>query len=107
MGCPGFSSIVSNRHNIEKRPSVAYHGFPVVPGNCAFVLPRCYPRDKGARWDMGASRLTKRTVDALKATGAEYVKWDVDIPGFGVRVRSSGAKTYIVQYRAGAGRKAP
>jgi hypothetical protein len=56
---------------------------------------------------MVGSRITKRTVDTLKATGTEYVRWDADIPGFGVRVRSSGAKTYIVQYRAGAGRKAP
>jgi integrase len=56
---------------------------------------------------MVGSRLTKRTVDALKATRAEYVAWDADIAGFGVRVRPSGAKSYIVQYRAGAGRKAP
>jgi integrase len=56
---------------------------------------------------MVGSRLTKRTVDALKATGTEYVAWDADISGFGVRVRPSGAKTYVLQYRAGAGRKAP
>ena len=56
---------------------------------------------------MAGSRITKRTVGALKATGTEYVAWDADITGFGVRVRPSGAKTYIVQYRAGAGRKAP
>lgn len=56
---------------------------------------------------MAEMRLTKRTVDSLKTTGTEYVAWDADIAGFGVRVRPSGAKTYIVQYRAGAGRKAP
>jgi hypothetical protein len=48
-----------------------------------------------------------RVVDTLKTTGVEYVAWDGDIAGFGVRVRPSGAKSYIVQYRAGAGRKAP
>src|SRR5262245_9933047 len=56
---------------------------------------------------MVGSRITKRTVDGLKVTASEYVAWDGDIPGFGVRVRPSGAKSYIVQYRAGAGRKAP
>src|SRR5262245_37143860 len=56
---------------------------------------------------MVRSRITKRMVDTLKAKGAEYVSWDSDIPGFGVRVRPSGAMSYIVQYRAGAGRKAP
>jgi integrase len=43
----------------------------------------------------------------MKARDAEYVAWDKEIPGFGLRVRPTGAKTYIVQYRAGAGRKAP
>ena len=76
------------------------------------IALRCFPGatpegENGARRDMLGSRITKRTVDALKATGAEYVAWDGDIAGFGVRVRPSGAKTYIVQYRAGAGRKAP
>jgi integrase len=56
---------------------------------------------------MSDARLTKRTVDGLKAREAEYIAWDADIAGFGVRVRPTGAKSYIVQYRAGAGRKAP
>jgi integrase len=56
---------------------------------------------------MIGARLTKRSVDAFKARGAEYVAWDAEIPGFGVRVRPTGAKSYIVQYRAGVGRKAP
>ena len=61
----------------------------------------------GARWSMVGSRITKRMVDSLKVAAAEYVAWDGDIPGFGVRVRPSGSKSYIVQYRAGVGRKAP
>lgn len=56
---------------------------------------------------MDGVKLTKRTVDALAPTGAEYFAWDVDLPGFGVRVRESGAKSYVVKYRAGTGRSAP
>ena len=52
-------------------------------------------------------RIGKRTVDALQKAKSEYVTWDSEISGFGVRVRPSGAKTYIVQYRAGIGRKSP
>jgi integrase len=52
-------------------------------------------------------RITKRFVDSLKASEKDYVAWDVDLPGFGVRVRPSGAKSYIAVYRAGSGRKAP
>jgi integrase len=55
---------------------------------------------------MAGRRITKRTVDGLKATGTDYVVWDGDLPCFGVRVRESGAKSYIVHYRAGRGRKA-
>ncbi|MCY3980449.1 MAG: tyrosine-type recombinase/integrase [Alphaproteobacteria bacterium] len=44
-------------------------------------------------------RLTKRTVDALKAKGADTVYWDGELTGFGVRVRKSGRKNYVLQTR--------
>ena len=46
-------------------------------------------------------RLTKRSVDALKAKSKDYFVWDAVLVGFGVRVLTSGAKTYQVQYRKG------
>jgi integrase len=56
---------------------------------------------------MAGQRITKRLVDSLKAQPHEYTVWDAKLPGFGVRVRSSGATSYIVVYRAGSGRGAP
>jgi integrase len=53
------------------------------------------------------NRISKRIVDQIEPTGREFVVWDCDIKGFGVRVRPNGAKSYIVSYRAGTGRKAP
>ena len=44
-------------------------------------------------------KLTKRTVEALKATGADAVYWDGELTGFGVRVRKSGRKNYVLQTR--------
>ena len=44
-------------------------------------------------------RLTKRTVDALRAEGKDGFVWDRDLPGFGLRVRRSGRKVYVVQTR--------
>jgi integrase len=46
-------------------------------------------------------------VDSVRASGAEFTIWDDALTGFGLRVRPSGAKSYVVVYRAGAGRKAP
>ncbi len=45
------------------------------------------------------AKITKRTVDALEPRNREHVLWDDEIKGFGVRVRPSGRKTYIVKYR--------
>ena len=44
-------------------------------------------------------RITKKTVDALTARRREYMLWDADIKGFGVRVHPSGRKVYLVKYR--------
>ena len=45
------------------------------------------------------SKLTKRSVDALKANGADTVYWDAELTGFGVRVRKSGRKNFVLQTR--------
>jgi integrase len=55
---------------------------------------------------MAAGRITKRTVDSLQVTGKEYVRWDDELTGFGVRVRASGTKSFIAVYRTG-GRNTP
>jgi integrase len=56
---------------------------------------------------MAKARITKRLVDSLKAEGKEDYVFDTDLMGFAVRVRPSGGKSYIVQYKAGSGRGAP
>lgn len=45
-------------------------------------------------------KLTKRTVDAARAEAGERFLWDPELPGFGLRVRPSGRRYYVVQYRA-------
>jgi integrase len=55
-----------------------------------------------------AVRITKRTIDAAAPGASRYELWDADLKGFGLRVEPSGAKSFIVRYRAGAGgRSAP
>lgn len=52
------------------------------------------------------ARLTKRAVEAAKATGKGWT-WigDQEVPGFGVRVYSSGRKVYSLRYRTDSGRQ--
>ncbi len=45
------------------------------------------------------SRLTERTVDAIRPGGADAVHWDSHLTGFGLRVRRSGRKSYVVRTR--------
>jgi integrase len=56
---------------------------------------------------MGEQRLTKRVVDGLRRRSVDYTAWDRDVRGFGLRVRTTGAKSYVMVYRAGSGRGAP
>src|SRR4051794_34761846 len=49
----------------------------------------------------------KRLVDGLKPREGEYFVWDSSLAGFGVRVQVTGARSYVVKYRAGSGRAAP
>jgi integrase len=56
---------------------------------------------------VASGQITKRLVDSLKSRGGEYFVWDAALAGFGVRVQSTGARSYVVKYRAGNGRGAP
>ena len=51
---------------------------------------------------------TKRTVDGCAPSDKRYDVWNSQVPGFGLRVGTSGVKTFIVRYRAdGSARSAP
>lgn len=47
------------------------------------------------------AKITKQTVDRLAATDREVLVWDETLKGFGLKVTTGGAKTYLVQYRMG------
>jgi site-specific recombinase XerD len=51
------------------------------------------------------AKLTKRLVDAIEPDSTRDVfAWDSEMRGFGVRVKPSGGRTYVIQYRNREGR---
>lgn len=55
---------------------------------------------------MPTGKLTKRAVEALSPPrDKQFVLWDSEIRGFGVRVLPSGLKTFVLQYRSHEGVK--
>ena len=48
-------------------------------------------------------RLSKRVVDSAKVEPKDYIIWDEELKGFGLRIFKTGKKSYMIQYRA-AGR---
>ena len=63
-----------------------------MPSIC---LPGAYPVPK----------LTKRTIDALPTLpSSDMVVWDEELAGFGLRLKPSGAKSFVLQYRNKNGR---
>jgi integrase len=49
------------------------------------------------------AKLTGRNVEAAKPEEKRYVIWDTEKKGFGVRVETSGLKSFIIRYRVGQG----
>jgi integrase len=47
-------------------------------------------------------RLTEKSVARIAPGDRDVFEWDDAMPGFGVRVKPSGSKSYIIQYRRGA-----
>ncbi len=45
------------------------------------------------------AKLTKRLIDSFRHRGGWDVRWDDDIPGFGVRLYPSGKRSFVLSYR--------
>ncbi len=61
---------------------------------------RLFEGARGETKGKGRVKLTKRVVDALRPMpGRDVVLWDSQLPGFCVRVKPSGVRSYAIQYR--------
>lgn len=44
------------------------------------------------------TKITKRLVDSLRPKDEVYSVWDHEVPGFGVRVMTTGRKSFVLKY---------
>ena len=49
-------------------------------------------------------KLTKRFIDATTPGPSDQFIWDDELPSFGVRIKPSGVRSYLIQYRNQHGR---
>ena len=49
---------------------------------------------------MPKTRLTKTRIDRIQSESRDVIYWDRGLPGFGLRVKATGMKSFVVQYRS-------
>jgi hypothetical protein len=75
----------------------------VVLRRCFHGIARAFSRAPAAimstdgKWQK--LKLTKRAVESLKIKEKDYIVFDAELPGFGVRVMPSGKRFFLIQYR--------
>lgn len=55
---------------------------------------------------MPIAKLTKRNIDSLAPRDKNYIVYDTELKGFGVRVHTSGRISYLIEYRPSGGGRA-
>ncbi len=50
------------------------------------------------------AKITKKRVERIKPSDRDVLEWDDELRGFGIRVKPSGVRSYIIQYRNRFGR---
>ncbi len=45
------------------------------------------------------AKITKKRVESIKPSDRDVLEWDDELRGFGVRIKPSGVRSYIIQYR--------
>src|SRR5215213_4157135 len=76
-------------------------GLPLI--SCAVATRWLHENPTRSHLSMPAVRLSKRTIDALTPRERTAIVYDRDLTVFVIRITPAGAKSYIVEYRPGAG----
>jgi integrase len=82
------------------------HAMPQLGSQAPLLTDQLEGARGNQRRGGAVAKITKRTVDALAPVeGRQVLLWDDELPGFGIRCLSSGAKSYFLKYRTKSGRQ--
>ncbi len=81
-----------------KLDTASFHG-----GDLVATWWRLFCFAKAWEFDMTSQRPAKRAIDELRPRDKHYVCHDIPLAGFGVKIYPFGRKSFIVEYRPGAG----
>jgi hypothetical protein len=62
-------------------------------------------KEDAAQKTASTTTISRETVDAARPAATRYILWDKRLKGFGLRFEPSGAKSYVIRYRSGGGRR--
>lgn len=99
MRLEGFPHAVAKRVFRDKPPQITEHEVVEVEGvNPEDILFPPNHRVKRVATEMRPA-LTADAISSLAPRHSEYTVWDYQVTGFGVRVRVSGHKSFVLLYR--------
>jgi hypothetical protein len=84
------------RDGCKKESAAGHNAYPAARPDFHPTAYVVLTRETASNRKNSMAKLSERIVDAAEARDKDYVIWDDELPGFGVRVFASGKRSYLI-----------